>query len=109
MLIRKFARHGRWCFNNYDGDYGDGHDDTDAHETDNGDDEGDYRHGDDHQGHVEKIEEMLLWSFGDRLQGKVEETIAWCQKNLFDLCSLSDFWNAIVRLGRREGRTSWTG
>ena len=45
---------------------------------DNGDDEGDYSDGDDHQGHVEKIEEMLLWSFGDRLQGKVEETIARC-------------------------------
>ena len=44
--------------------------------ADNDDDEGDYSDGDDHQGHVEKIEEMLLWSFGDRLQGKVEETIA---------------------------------
>ena len=71
--------------------------------------EGDYSDGDDHQGHVEKIEEMLLWSFGDRLQGKVGEIMAWCLKNLFDVCSLSDFWNAIVRLGRREGRTSWTG
>ena len=38
--------------------------------------EGDYSDGDDHQGHVEKIEEMLLWSFGDRLQGKVGEIMA---------------------------------